>query len=87
MSSVKTSFLKCSLCKLSFNLKNREPINLMCCGEVACRHCVENVMMKSQSKELVIKGQFDCSLCHSDHCAPKGFKDSIEHSVNKHIRK
>ena len=68
MASFQYSVFKCQLCKLSFNLKNREPINLMCCGEVACRECVETYMIKSQSKQLVIKGQFDCSLCHSDHC-------------------
>jgi hypothetical protein len=56
MSSVKTSFLKCSLCKLSFNLKNREPIILKCCDETACRECVETLMIKTESKKLVIKG-------------------------------
>jgi hypothetical protein len=56
MSSIKTSVFKCSLCKLLFNLKNREPINLKCCDEIACRECVENLMIKSQSKKLVIKG-------------------------------
>ena len=71
MESVKASFLSCSLCKLSFNLKNREPINLICCNEIACRECVESLKMKSDSKELVIKGQFECSFCHSDHCAPE----------------
>jgi hypothetical protein len=47
MSSAKTSFLKCSLCKLSFNLKKREPIFLKCCDETACRECVETLMIKS----------------------------------------
>jgi hypothetical protein len=68
MESVKSSMLHCVLCKLSFNLKVREPVNLICCGEIACRECVETLMIKSESKELVIKGQFDCSFCHSDHC-------------------
>ena len=87
MESAKTSILKCSLCKLNFNLKNREPINLMCCGEIACRECVESVMIKSQSKNLVIKGQFDCSYCHSDHCLPQGIDKSVELTSNKHVRK
>ncbi len=87
MEVTKTSFLKCSLCKLSFNLKKREPIILKCCDETACRECVETLMIKSQSKQLVIKGQFDCSFCHSDHCAHKGFNEPIELSANKHVRK
>ena len=68
MESAQSSVLKCSLCKYFFNLKNREPINLVCCHEIACRECVETLMIKSESKELVVKGQFDCSFCHSDHC-------------------
>ena len=87
MEYVRSSILKCSLCKLSFNLKNREPINLMCCSEIACRECVETLMIKSQSKNLVIKGQFDCSFCHSDHCAHKGYHEPMELSANKHVRK
>jgi hypothetical protein len=87
MESAKASLLKCSLCKLPFNLKNREPINLECCDETACRECVETLMIKSQNKNPIIKGQFDCSYCHSDHCAPNGFKDPIELSANKHLRK
>ena len=87
MESFKPSFLKCSLCKLSYNLKNREPINLVCCGDTACRECVETKMIKSQSKELVIKGQFECSFCHSDHCAPEGFEKPIKLITHKQTRK
>jgi hypothetical protein len=87
MESVKTSFLKCSLCKLPFNLKNREPINLMCCSEIACRGCVETLMIKNQSKKLVIKGQFHCSFCHSDHCLPQGIDKPVELSASKHLLK
>ena len=87
MESLRPSFLKCSLCKLQFNLRNREPINLMCCSETACRDCVETKMIKSQSKELVIKGQFECSFCHSDHYAHEGFEKPIKLSANKHARK
>ncbi len=83
----KASNLKCTLCKMSFNLKNREPINLICCNETACRKCVETVMMKSESKELVIKGKFDCNFCHSDHCAPEGFERPIKLAANKYAKK
>ena len=55
MASFHSSVFKCSLCKLSFNLKNREPIYLKCCDETACRECVETLMIKSLSKDLVIK--------------------------------
>ena len=56
MEELKTPDLKCAICKHLFNLKKREPINLNCCGETACRDCVETVMMKSESKEFVIRG-------------------------------
>jgi hypothetical protein len=56
METAKISDLQCPLCKHYFNLKNREPVSLKCCDETACRDCVEKVMMKTESKELVIKG-------------------------------
>lgn len=83
----KTSNLQCSLCTNFFNLKNREPIILMCCQETACRNCVETDMIKSQSKEYVIKGEFDCSFCHSDHCAPEECMKPIKLGLNKHVKK
>ena len=87
MESFKSSFLRCSLCKLSFNLKNKDPISLFCCNEIACRECVETLMIKSENKELVIKGQFDCSFCYSDHCAPEGIEAPIKLGPNKHVQK
>ncbi len=71
------SFLKCSLCNLSFNLKNKEPINLKCCDEIACRECVETLMMKSEDKKFVIKGEFDCLFCNSDHCAQIRYNEPV----------
>ncbi len=44
-------------------------------------------MMKSESKELVIKGQFDCHYCHSDHCAPEDYDRPIKLAPNKHAKK
>jgi hypothetical protein len=61
--------LVCSVCKLVFNLKNREPIVLFCCSKTACRECVEKKMIKGDKKDVVVKGKFDCSLCHADHYA------------------
>lgn len=87
MEPSKTSHLDCTLCKHGFNLKNREPIYLICCQETACRHCFETLMMKSENKEHVIKGQFECSFCHADHCAPKGYKEPIELGLNKLAKK
>ena len=43
-------------------------------------------MMKSESKEVVIKGQFDCSFCHSDHCAPEGLEIPIKLNPNKYVK-
>ena len=83
----KASNIYCPLCKLFFNIKEREPINLKCCDEIACRQCVETFMIKSQSKELVIKGQFDCLFCHSDHCAPEDYEKPVKLGTNKYLRK
>jgi hypothetical protein len=66
------NLLTCALCKQLFNLTNREPIYLLCCGDVACKDCVKKVMIKSDDKEVVRKGQFECSFCHADHCAQLG---------------
>jgi hypothetical protein len=60
---------------------------MMCCGETACRECVETLMMKSESKEHVIKGQFECSFCHADHCAPEGIEIPVKLSPNKKFKK
>ena len=78
-----TSDLQCTLCNHFYNLKNREPIILICCQETACRECVENQMIKSENKEFVIKGQFECSFCHSDHCAPEECVKPIKLGPNK----
>ena len=87
MEELKNPELKCGICKHHFNLKNREPINLNCCGETACRDCVETRMMKSKSKEFVIRGQYDCSFCHFYHCAPEDYEKPIKLVPNKHVKK
>ena len=78
--------LSCNLCKKLFNLNSREPINLICCNEVACRDCVESKIIKTKNKEVVIKGQFECSFCSADHCAPEGFVQPIKLAPNKYIK-
>ena len=60
--------LSCSLCNQVFNLSNREPIRLICCGESACKECVINDMIKAEDKSVIKKGQFKCSFCEADHC-------------------
>ena len=87
MEESKNPELKCSVCKNLFNLKNREPINLKCCDETACRECVETRMMLSESKELVIRKKFDCSFCHHYHCAPGDYEKPIKLAPNKHVKK
>ena len=69
MESIGASNLVCTQCKLLFNLKNREPIVLFCCGKTACRDCIERNMIKSEDKNIVNKGEFECSFCQSDHYA------------------
>ncbi len=60
---------------------------MKCCDEIACRECVETLMVKSESKEFVIKGQFECSFCHSDHCAQEGFEAPAKLGPNKYVKK
>ncbi len=43
-------------------------------------------MIKSENKQVVTKGQFDCSFCHSNHCAPKGCDVPIELSPNEDFK-
>ena len=59
----------------------------MCCQDTACRECVETRMIKSQNKELVIKGQFNCYFCKADHCAPDDYDRPIKLARNKHAYK
>ncbi len=48
---------------------------------------MQTVMIKSQSKDMVIKGQFDCSFCHSDHCAPENYDQPLKLGPNKQFKK
>ncbi len=66
------SLLQCKLCNQSFNCKSRAPINIMCCGDLACRECVETLMNKGTEPGISVKGKFRCTYCESDHCAPIG---------------
>ena len=62
------NILDCFECKKRFNLVSREPINMVCCGRVACRYCVKTKMIKTpQNAERAIaeKGDFECTACHS----------------------
>ena len=43
-------------------------------------------MIKSDNKQVVTKGQFDCSFCHSDHYAQKGFDQPIEIGPNDFLK-
>lgn len=56
MEASKNSDLRCPLCKHLFDFNQREPIILKCCDETACKECVVTIMIKSESKEIVIKG-------------------------------
>jgi hypothetical protein len=44
-------------------------------------------MIKTVKKEVVIKGQFECVFCSSDHCALEGFEQPIKLASNKQVRK
>jgi hypothetical protein len=59
----------------------------MCCQETACRECIETLMMKSENKELVIKGQFECSFCNSDHCSQEDYVKPVKLCPNKKFKK
>ena len=59
----------CRVCDLRFNLDKRMPITMVCCGETACKQCVQNKMIKSSDHkfaDFVIQGQIQCSFCKSD---------------------
>ena len=44
-------------------------------------------MIKSDNKEVVIKGQFECSFCHFDHCQQEGFEAPVKLYPNKYVKK
>ena len=67
------SLTQCKLCKKNFNSKTRQPINIMCCGNLACLDCVQTLMNKSTERRMSIKGKFLCAFCKSDHCANPGY--------------
>ena len=46
----------CQLCKKSFNSESKAPINIICCGNIACLACVESLMNKSTEPGTSIKG-------------------------------
>ena len=48
--------LTCKLCSNHFNLNTREPIHLFCCGQKACKECVQKEMIKSEDKNVIRKG-------------------------------
>ncbi len=66
------SWSQCKICNESFNCKSRAPINIVCCGDLACRECVETLMNKVTEPGISARGKFKCSYCDSDHCAPIG---------------
>jgi hypothetical protein len=70
---VPISWTSCKICKRSFNCKSRVPINIICCGNIACLDCVETKMVKEGSERgKSVKGKFKCAFsdCGKDHCAP-----------------
>ncbi len=59
----------CSVCDLRFNLTKRLPISMVCCGETACKQCIQTKMAKKlnpQNGDFVIQGQIECAFCKSD---------------------
>ena len=41
----------CPVCQERFNLKNRLPIVMACCGETSCKDCILKKMRKKDSKD------------------------------------
>ena len=54
-------FITCTLCENIFNLFNREPMMLLCCGKTACRQCLED--MSPTDKEKGADQEFECKFC------------------------
>ena len=79
--------LTCALCNNQFNSTTHEPIYLNCCEEVACRQCVQQTMIKADDKTVIVKGQFECSFCHHDHCASSEHPNRMPLKIDKYVRK
>ena len=42
---------------------------MACCGETACKQCVQTKMMKNmnpQNADVAIQGQIECTFCQSE---------------------
>ncbi len=43
-------------------------------------------MIKSEDKNLIVKGLFECSFCHADHCAPSDYAKDMRINVNQNLK-
>ena len=43
-------------------------------------------MIKSEDKNIVNKGQFECSFCHSDHNASEGVEQPMKLVSNDYVK-
>jgi hypothetical protein len=43
-------------------------------------------MIKADDKTVIVKGQFECSFCHLDHCSSSEHPNKLPLKVNKYIR-
>jgi len=65
------SFTLCSLCSKRYQVGEREPQVLFCCGSTACQPCID--LMKEKLGQADSTGtfggdnnfKFDCKFCHS----------------------
>jgi hypothetical protein len=43
-------------------------------------------MIKSENKDIVQKGQFECAFCQSDHCAQEGVEQPMKLGPNVYVK-
>jgi hypothetical protein len=81
--------LNCFDCKHRFNLSTREPIMMICCGETACRECVNTKMIKNkQHAEIGVakKGEFECKGCKCKYYSPFETDQAVPLKVNNIVK-
>ncbi len=66
------SSLRCPVegCNAYYNLKDRLPISLLCCGNTACKKCVHDMILSENKEEKVKKEGFRCAFNQCNQYAP-----------------
>ncbi len=44
-------------------------------------------MIKSEEKQIIKKGQFECAFCHADHCIIENIHQDVPLQVDIYLKK